>query len=126
MDAYQKAQRRVQEQKKFYAHLISYVSVGIFLMALNLITSPGHFWFLYPMLGWGIGLSSHYFRVFGMPGSGVGSKEWEEKALQQELRRLGKNPDSQSDEYLELRELDQDPARKTKASGKGWSESDLV
>ena len=31
------------------------------LLAINLLSSPGHWWFYWPMLGWGIGLAAHDF-----------------------------------------------------------------
>lgn len=49
--AYKKAVRRVKELKGFYGNLTSYCLVIPFLVALNLLTSPGHLWFYWPMLG---------------------------------------------------------------------------
>jgi len=43
------------------AHWIPYIAVNSLLMLINLLTgfSGGNFWFLYPLLSWGIGLSIH-------------------------------------------------------------------
>ncbi len=43
------------------AHWISYLAVNGLLMLINLLTgfSGGNFWFLYPLLSWGIGISIH-------------------------------------------------------------------
>ena len=51
----------VQRQADFYPHLWSYIGVNVLLVALNLMTShgPDHFWAIYPMLGWGLGLFCH-------------------------------------------------------------------
>jgi hypothetical protein len=39
---------------------MSYLMVMGLLIAIWLLTSPGHyFWPVWPMLGWGIGLASH-------------------------------------------------------------------
>lgn len=84
-DEYAKAKKRVKAKKSFYQHLMSYAIVNLFLFALNLLTSPSHYWFIYPMLGWGIGLAFHYVDVFGIPGFDILSKEWEDRELEREL-----------------------------------------
>lgn len=38
--------------------------VNLFLMVVNLLTSPEHLWFYLLMLGWGIGVLFHGLRVF--------------------------------------------------------------
>lgn len=43
-------------KKKFYDHVLSYVIINSFLTALNIMTGGGN-WFVYPLLGWGIGLA---------------------------------------------------------------------
>jgi hypothetical protein len=84
----QKAKKKVKAKKDFYQHLMAYVIVNFFLFALNMITSPLTWWFHFPMLGWGVGLAFHYVDVFGIPGFNILSKEWEEKELDQELRKM--------------------------------------
>jgi hypothetical protein len=44
----------------FGAHAAAYGSVIAYLAGINLITSPGHLWFLYPLLGWGMGFAMHF------------------------------------------------------------------
>ena len=56
-DAYEKARKRVKKKKDFYSHLATYLAMGAFFLALNLLTAPGRWWFYWPMLGWGIGLA---------------------------------------------------------------------
>ena len=42
------------------AHWIAYLAVNGFLLLLNFLTGFGYgFWFLYPLLSWGIGISIH-------------------------------------------------------------------
>lgn len=78
-EIYKKAKKRVKELKDFYAHLASFLWVNLFLLILNLWTSPGHLWFFYPMFGWGIGLFFHAIGVFNIiPFFG---KEWEDKKI---------------------------------------------
>jgi len=83
-DKYKEAKYRVDEEKKFYTHLGTYIVMNIFFVILNLITSPHHLWFYWPMLGWGLGLSMHALRVFG--GHAFFSKEWEEKKIDKYMR----------------------------------------
>ena len=79
------AQKRVKKVKDFMAHFYSWVIVGLFLVFLNLLTSPEFLWALMPIFGWGIGLAFHAFDVFGYPGFGKG---WEERALEREAEKL--------------------------------------
>ena len=72
---------KVEEIKAFYWHLLSYCLVIPFLIFINLMTSPVYQWFLWPMLGWGIGLLAHGFGVFGHKLS-LG-KDWEEKKIKE-------------------------------------------
>ena len=57
--AYEKASKRVAAKLSFYIHLTVYVVVNLLLVAVNLVTSPGHLWFYWPLFGWGIGLFFH-------------------------------------------------------------------
>ena len=119
MDAYEKARKRVLKKKEFYQHLGSYVIMSIFFFVLNATTSFGNWWFYWPMLGWGIGLAFHYVDVFGIPGVGELSKEWEEKAIEEELRKMNvKGEPSEMQDKLDLKEVE-------KSSSK-WDDSDLV
>ncbi|WP_040993022.1 2TM domain-containing protein [Chryseobacterium oranimense] len=84
--SYEKARKRVKELKSFYANLISYCTVIPFLIIINLMTSSKDLWFYYPMLGWGIGLASHAFRVFGV------GESWKERKIR-EIMNKQKNSD---------------------------------
>ena len=91
-EQYESARKRAKEIKEFYSHLLSYVVVNLFLMALNLLTSPDHLWFFWPMFGWGIGIAVHAMKTFNlMPFLG---KDWEERKLkefmEEEERRKNK------------------------------------
>ena len=79
--AYQKAAKRVEELKGFYSNLISYVIVIPFLAFINYYTSPQYLWFIWPMLGWGFGLSIHALKTYGI------GRNWEEKQIQKILDR---------------------------------------
>ncbi len=75
--AYKKAQKRVKEVKSFYTNLISYCIVIPFLIFINLYTNSRSQWFWFPVLGWGIGLASHAFQVFGI------GESWQEKKIRE-------------------------------------------
>lgn len=121
---YQKAKKRVKEKKAFFQHLTTYLVMSLFFFLLNATTSFGHWWFYWPILGWGIGIVFHYFEIFGWPGAGPASKEWEEEEIRRELDKMRKKQStgekqepSPADEPLDLRELD--PRRQ-------WRDDELV
>ena len=87
----EQAQERIKELKEWYSHVTSYVVVNLFVVALNLWTSPEFLWSLFSIGGWGIGLVIHYFSVFGT-GAAWEKRKIEEltghRATQDELERL--------------------------------------
>ena len=94
---HESAKARIDELKGYYAHLASYVCVNIFLVTINLMTSPSHLWFIYPLLGWGIGLAIHTLQIFAT------GHDWENRkmqeltgwsATQEELERLSDRTDT--------------------------------
>ena len=68
----------------FYLHAIVYVLVNTLLIFLNLkFYSQGKgYWFIYPLLGWGIGLSFHFLRVYVVT-SNLLNKKVEKEYLKQ-------------------------------------------
>lgn len=78
---YKNAKKRVAGLRDFYIHLTVYVIVNAGLFLLDLITSPGSFWFFWPLAGWGIGLIMHALRII-RPRSWVGA-DWEERKIQE-------------------------------------------
>lgn len=55
----QRALKSLKAKQEFRAHLTSYVVVNAFLVALWAVTGRGYFWPIWPILGWGIGLTFH-------------------------------------------------------------------
>lgn len=51
-------------RRDFRKHLISFIAVNLFLILLNLITTPSYFWSIFPVLGWGVGLFFHWWNVY--------------------------------------------------------------
>ena len=80
---YQAAKKQVEEIKGFYFHLVTYFLVNTFLIVINLLTSPEYLWFIWPLMGWGIGLIIHAFSVFG----GLWGKSWEERKIKEIMEK---------------------------------------
>jgi signal transduction histidine kinase len=78
-----RARRRAAAEVGFYGHLMSYLGVIAFLALINLFTTR-YPWFIWPALGWGIGLFSHYMAVFG---SHMLRQRYFEPAVEREVRR---------------------------------------
>jgi hypothetical protein len=85
-EAYQKAKERVEAKIGFYIHLTVYVGVNILLCIINLLTSPRYLWFLWPLIGWGIGVFFHALRVFAFTeGSAI-----KERMIEKEMAKEGR------------------------------------
>ena len=75
----------VRKVKGFYMHLAQYVLVIAGLGLLNWATSPHYWWFLWPALGWGLGILSHAAGVFQLiPFLGA---DWERREVEKHLGR---------------------------------------
>jgi len=83
---YEKAKKRVKEIKGFYVSLFIYVVVNVFLLLINLITSPGSLWFYWPAIFWGFGIILQALRVFLFKDTFFG-KEWEEAKIKELMDR---------------------------------------
>ena len=71
--AYQRAIERAKELKRFYSHLGTYIVMNIFFFVLNYFTSYGHWWFYWPLLGWGLAIAMKAMKVYGF------GSDWEER-----------------------------------------------
>ena len=76
-----KAKKKVEELKKFYGHLTTYLAVNLFLMAINLLTEPSFLWFLIPLFAWGIGIVSQGMKVYDY--NLFLGKNWEDRKMQE-------------------------------------------
>ncbi|MFK7776936.1 MAG: 2TM domain-containing protein [Gimesia sp.] len=81
---YEQAKTRVEKKIGFMIHAGIYVVVNAGLITLNLIRAPDKHWFIWPLLGWGIGLLFHAIKVFVF-GSAT---NWKEKMIEKEQSRL--------------------------------------
>ncbi len=58
------AERRVKQRLELWWHLGSYVIVNVFLIIVWALTGAGYPWFIWVMLGWGIGVAFHIMHYF--------------------------------------------------------------
>jgi signal transduction histidine kinase len=62
--AYQRARKRAAAEAGFYVHLMWYGVIIGFLFFINLMTTSFQWW-VFPAIGWGFGVGSHFIAVFG-------------------------------------------------------------
>jgi hypothetical protein len=82
-NSYERAKERVEGKIGFLIHLVVYVLVNGLLIVVNLITSPANLWFIYPMLGWGLGVLVHGLRTYVF----TGQMKIPERMIQKEMER---------------------------------------
>lgn len=87
---YQAARRQVRRLRGFYAHLSVYLAVNAGLLIINLFSAPGRLWVVWPLAGWGIAIAIHGASVF--LGDRLCGREWEERKMQELLRRDRERP----------------------------------
>ena len=60
------ARETAKNKVDFYTHLVIYIAVNIFLIAIWYATSGINSfpWFVFPLFGWAIGLTAHYIEAF--------------------------------------------------------------
>ncbi len=79
-ERYNRVKNRVEEEKGFYSHLSVYLLMSVFFVIFDFLTAGGSWWY-WPVIGWGIGIFSHWLGVFGKPF--VLGKNWEERRIKQ-------------------------------------------
>lgn len=80
-DRYSAAQQRARVKLDFYRHLVTYVIVITALAILNFVLTPDYLWFLWPAVGWGVGLIAHATNVFAFSDAAL------KRLTERELRR---------------------------------------
>lgn len=77
---YDRAKKKVEELKGFYIHFAIYLLMIPVFIYMN-IKSTGFPWAIFPIIGWGAGISGHAMEVFNYnPFLG---KNWEEKKIRE-------------------------------------------
>ena len=82
-----RAREQVAAQKGFYVHLMTYllVNAGLFVINAGTRTRDDGWWFYWPLFGWGIGLITHAFNVFGV--LALFTSDWEERQVKKLMDR---------------------------------------
>lgn len=81
---YEKAVEHVEELKKFYGHVGSYLLVIPALWLLNHFTSD-FYWAIFPTLGWGFGLLRHGMSTYDI--NILWGKKWEERKIRELMEK---------------------------------------
>lgn len=75
-----RARHRAGARMGFRIHLLSFLAVNVVLAAIAL--SRGQLWFVWPLLGWGMGLAAYGLSLAWSQGNGY------QRMVDQELTRL--------------------------------------
>ena len=89
MDQTQKlelAQKRAEAKIGFYIHAAIFIAVNLLLVAINLATDPKTIWFIWPLIGWGLGLLGHGLLVYNPPQD----SDFKQNLIAKELEKLDK------------------------------------
>jgi len=57
---------KIYRLRGFFIHLLTYLLVNTGLIVINLLTAPSYYWFVWPLMGWGIGLVSDALATPGL------------------------------------------------------------
>jgi lipopolysaccharide/colanic/teichoic acid biosynthesis glycosyltransferase len=79
----EEAKKRVEARIGFYINLSVYVVVMTVLIIINLTTSPGYYWFKWPLMGWSIALFFQGMATF----SGKRLREMKERMIDEEMKK---------------------------------------
>lgn len=63
-DEYARARKRAEAKYGFFVHAAIYATVMVLLVIINVLTSPGAIWFIWPLIGWGFAVALHGMRVY--------------------------------------------------------------
>jgi uncharacterized membrane protein len=77
--------RQILKRRAFYLHLAVYIAVQVMLVGVWGLAGGGFPWFLFPLMGWGIGLVAHGAAAFLLANPN-------DIVLEREQRRLGQQP----------------------------------
>lgn len=76
------ARKRVQMKRGYVTHLTLYLFVNLMLILVWYVTGRGYPWFLWPLVGWGVGIVANTIVV------AMELLAPEEEAIEREMRRL--------------------------------------
>jgi len=77
-----RAIRRLKKKRDFHTHVLVYVLVNAFLVAIWMATNEhGYFWPIFPIVGWGIGVVMNGWDVYL-------NDDFDEEQIRREMERL--------------------------------------
>ncbi len=77
-----RAIKRLKKRRDFFTHLLVYVLVNAFIVAIWALSNPsGFFWPILPLAGWGIGVVMNAWEVYR-------DDEFDEEQIRREMDRL--------------------------------------
>jgi glycerol uptake facilitator-like aquaporin len=79
----ERARRIARRKMDFLRHVIIYLLVMAVLAIINNVTDAGYQWWLWPALGWGIGVVAHFLSAFLYSGGNL-----EKRLVQKELEKI--------------------------------------
>lgn len=90
-EKYMRAQKKVEDIKGFYIHLLVYICVNLFISIKKIVRNLDNgetfeqaffdFGTYFVWIAWGIGIAFHAFNVFVK--NGLLGRNWEERKIQQ-------------------------------------------
>ena len=80
------AEKVVETRIGLFIHLLVYVLVNAGLIVINLILTPENYWFIWPLLGWGLGVLLHIALVLAFPRGTRLKERLIEKEMQKQER----------------------------------------
>ena len=83
--AEENARKRAKALRAFMQNLGAFISLGLVLLLINLLTSPHSLWFYWPLLPWGIGLVIHGWSAFW--NDRLFGDSWEQRHVEKALSR---------------------------------------
>lgn len=84
-NAFKKANLKAKKLRGFYSHLRTYLIVNSIFFILNWTTSPGDWWVLYPVIGWGFCLTINALDTLS-PFNNL-DDEWEERKTKELIEK---------------------------------------
>ncbi len=81
----EEARLRAEAKLGFYIHLAAYSGVNVMLFFIWWFTG-GFPWFVFPLLGWGVGVLAHFLQVFAQISVTDRLAEREYQRLKEELQ----------------------------------------
>jgi len=85
--AFRKAKLKAKKLRDFYTHLRTYLIVNSLFFFINWIGSPGEWWVLYPLIGWGFCLTIQAIDALS-PFENF-DDDWEERKARELVEKYG-------------------------------------